>query len=120
MVECNAWKRQQKHRQFLRKPKYGRLESLPATLRMTHGYVRCTWQTHGAPDPLRVKLVADLFHNSKRYISSKKVLRNALGSKARQKTSIVETRICGIRKKISKVGAATTIKAIRYRVYAIG
>ena len=73
-----------------------------------------------SPDPLRVKLVADLFHNSKRYISSNKVLRNALGSKARQKTSIVETRICGIRKKISKVGAATTIKAIRYRVYAIG
>ena len=65
------------------------------------------------------KIVAYLFRKHGRYISSKELLRTVLGSKARQKTTAVETRICGIRKKISAIGAKTTIKTIRYRGYAV-
>ena len=66
------------------------------------------------------KIVAYLFRNPKRYISSEELLHTALGSKARQKTTIVERHICSIRKKIAEIEAKTTIRTIRYHGYVIG
>ncbi len=65
------------------------------------------------------KIVAYLFRNPGRHISSDELLRIALGSNARQKTTVVETRICYIRKKIDTIGATTTIRTNRYRGYII-
>ena len=66
------------------------------------------------------KIVAYLFRNPKRYISSEELLHTALGSKARQKTTIVERHVCSIRKKIAEIEAKTTIRTIRYHGYVIG
>lgn len=66
------------------------------------------------------KIVAYLFRNPKRYISSEELLHTALGSKARQKTTIVERHVCSIRKKIAEIEAKTTIRTIRYHGYGIG
>lgn len=66
------------------------------------------------------KIVAYLFRNPKRHISSKELLHTALGSKARQKTTIVERHVCSIRKKIAEIEAKTTIRTIRYHGYVIG
>ena len=66
------------------------------------------------------KIVAYLFRNPKRYISSEELLHTALGSKARQKTTIVERHVCNIRKKIAEIEAKTTIRTIRYHGYVIG
>ena len=65
------------------------------------------------------KIVAYLFRNPGRHISSDELLRIALGSNARQKTTVVETRICYIRKKIAAIRATTTIRTNRYRGYII-
>ena len=65
------------------------------------------------------KIIAYLFRNPRRHISSDELLRIALGSNARQKTTVVETRICYIRKKIDTIGATTTIRTNRYRGYII-
>ena len=66
------------------------------------------------------KIVAYLFRNPGRHISSDELLRIALGSNARQKTTVVERHICSIRKKIAEIKARTTIRMIRYRGYVIG
>ena len=66
------------------------------------------------------KIVAYLFRNQGRYISSEELLHTALGSKARQKTTIVERHVCNIRKKIAEIEAKTTIRTIRYHGYVIG
>ena len=65
------------------------------------------------------KIIAYLFRNPRRHISSDELLRIALGSNARQKTTVVETRICYIRKKIAAIRATTTIRTNRYRGYII-
>ena len=65
------------------------------------------------------KIVAYLFRNPGRHISSDELLRIALGSNARQKTTVVERHICSIRKKIDTIGATTTIRTNRYRGYII-
>ena len=66
------------------------------------------------------KIVAYLFRNHGRQISSEELLRIALGSKTRQKTTIVERHVCSIRKKIAEIEAKTTIRTIRYHGYVIG
>ena len=63
------------------------------------------------------KIIAYLFRNPRRNISSDELLRIALGSNARQKTTVVETRICYIRKKIAAIRATTTIRTTRYHGY---
>ena len=65
------------------------------------------------------KIVAYLFRNPGRHISSDELLRIALGNNARRKTTVVETRICYIRKKIAAIRATTTIRTNRYRGYII-
>lgn len=65
------------------------------------------------------KIVAYLFRNHGRQISSEELLRIALGSKVKQRTTVVETRICYIRKKIAAIRATTTIRTNRYRGYII-
>ena len=60
------------------------------------------------------KIVAYLFRNASRPISADELLRNALGNVAKHKTTLVETRICGIRKKIAKIGTTAKIRTIRY------
>ena len=65
------------------------------------------------------KIIAYLFRNPRRHISSDELLRIALGSNARQKTTVVERHICSIRKKIDTIGATTTIRTNRYRGYII-
>ena len=65
------------------------------------------------------KIVAYLFRNPGRHISSDELLRIALGSNARRKTTVVERHICSIRKKIDTIGATTTIRTNRYRGYII-
>ena len=66
------------------------------------------------------KIVAYLFRNPGRHISSEELLHTAIGSKARQKTTIVERHVCSIRKKIAEIEAKTTIRTIRYHGYVIG
>ena len=66
------------------------------------------------------KIVAYLFRNPGRHISPEELLHTAFGSKARQKTTIVERHVCNIRKKIAEVEAKTTIRTIRYHGYVIG
>ena len=66
------------------------------------------------------KIVAYLFRNQGRHISSEELLHIAFGSKARQKTTIVERHVCSIRKKIAEIEAKTTIRTIRYHGYVIG
>ena len=65
------------------------------------------------------KIVAYLFHNPRRHISSEELLRIALGSKARQRTTVVERHICSIRKKIDAIGAETTIETVRRQGYML-
>ena len=66
------------------------------------------------------KIVAYLFRNASLPISADELLRNALGNVAKhKKTTLVETRICGIRKKIAKIGTTATIRTIRYQGYVI-
>ena len=65
------------------------------------------------------KIIAYLFRNPGRHISSDELLRIALGSNARRKTTVVERHICSIRKKIDTIGATTTIRTNRYRGYII-
>ena len=65
------------------------------------------------------KIVAYLFRNHGRQISSEELLRIALGSKARQRTTVVERHICSIRKKIDAIGAETTIETVRRQGYML-
>ena len=65
------------------------------------------------------KIVAYLFRNPGRQISSEELLRIALGSKAKQRTTVVERHICSIRKKIAELGAATYIRSLRGKGYVI-
>ena len=65
------------------------------------------------------KIVAYLFRNHGRQISSEELLRIALGSKARQKTTVVERHICSIRKKIATIKAETTIQTVRQKGYIL-
>lgn len=65
------------------------------------------------------KIVAYLFRNPGRDISSDELLRIALGNNARRKTTVVERHICSIRKKIAAIRATTTIRTNRYRGYII-
>ena len=65
------------------------------------------------------KIVAYLFHNPRRHISSEELLRIALGSKARQRTTVVERHICSIRKKIATIKAETTIQTVRRQGYML-
>ena len=65
------------------------------------------------------KIVAYLFRNSGRHISSEELLRSALGSKARQKSTAVERHVCDIRKKLAAINAETTIRTVRYQGYFI-
>ena len=65
------------------------------------------------------KIVAYLFRNPGRHISSDELLRIALGSNARQRTTVVERHICSIRKKIDAIGAETTIQTVRQKGYIL-
>ena len=65
------------------------------------------------------KIVAYLFRNPGRHISSEELLRIALGSKARQRTTVVERHICSIRKKIATIKAETTIQTVRQKGYIL-
>ena len=65
------------------------------------------------------KIVAYLFRNPGRHISSDELLRVALGSKARQRTTVVERHICSIRKKINAINAETTIQTVRRQGYTL-
>ena len=65
------------------------------------------------------KIVAYLFRNHGRQISSDELLRIALGSKARQRTTVVERHICSIRKKINAINAETTIQTVRRQGYML-
>ena len=65
------------------------------------------------------KIVAYLFRNPRRHISSDELLRIALGSNARQKTTVVERHICSIRKKIATIKAETTIQTVRQKGYIL-
>ncbi len=73
------------------------------------------------------KIVAYLFRNHGRQISSEELLRIALGSKARQKTTVAERHkttvaerhICSIRKKIATIKAETTIQTVRRQGYTL-
>ena len=65
------------------------------------------------------KIVAYLFRNPGRHISSDELLRIALGSNARQKTTVVERHICSIRKKIATIKAETTIQIVRQKGYIL-
>ena len=65
------------------------------------------------------KIVAYLFHNPEQYVSSEELLRIALGSKARQRTTVVERHICSIRKKINAINAETTIQTVRRQGYTL-
>ena len=65
------------------------------------------------------KIVAYLFRNPGRHISSDELLRVALGSKARQRTTVVERHICSIRKKIAAIKAETTIQTVRRQGYTL-
>ena len=65
------------------------------------------------------KIVAYLFRNPGRQISSEELLHIALGSKARQKTTVVERHICSIRKKIATIKAETTIPTVRQKGYML-
>lgn len=65
------------------------------------------------------KIVAYLFRNHVRQISSEELLRIALGSNARQKTTVVERHICSIRKKIATIKAETTIQTVRQKGYIL-
>ena len=65
------------------------------------------------------KIVAYLFRNHGRQISSEELLRIALGSKARQRTTVVERHICSIRKKIATIKAETTIQTVKRQGYML-
>ena len=65
------------------------------------------------------KIVAYLFRNPRRHIPSEELLRIALGSKARQRTTVVERHICSIRKKIAAIKAETTIQTVRRQGYML-
>ena len=65
------------------------------------------------------KIVAYLFRNPERHISSEELLRIALGSKAKQRTTVVERHICSIRKKIAAIKAETTIQTVRRQGYML-
>ena len=65
------------------------------------------------------KVVAYLFRNHGRQISSEELLRIALGSKAKQRTTVVERHICSIRKKIATIKAETTIQTVRRQGYML-
>ena len=65
------------------------------------------------------KIVAYLFRNPRRHIPSEELLRIALGSKARQRTTVVERHICSIRKKIAAIKAETTIETVRRQGYML-
>ena len=65
------------------------------------------------------KIGAYLFRNHGRQISSEELLRIALGSNARQKTTVVERHICSIRKKIAAIKAETTIQTVRRQGYIL-
>ena len=65
------------------------------------------------------KIVAYLFRNPRRQIPSEELLRIALGSKARQRTTVVERHICSIRKKIATIKAETTIQTVRQKGYIL-
>ena len=65
------------------------------------------------------KIVAYLFRNASHPTAADELLRNALGKVAKHKTTLVETRICGIRDKIAEIGTTTTIRTIRYQGYVI-
>ena len=65
------------------------------------------------------KIIAYLFRNPRRHISSDELLRIALGSNARQKTTVVERHICSIRKKIAAIKAETTIQTVRRQGYML-
>ena len=65
------------------------------------------------------KIVAYLFRNHGRQISSEELLRIALGSKAKQRTTVVERHICSIRKKIATIKAETTIQTVRQKRYIL-
>ena len=65
------------------------------------------------------KIVAYLFRNHGRQIASDELLRIALGSKARQRTTVVERHICSIRKKIATIKAETTIRSSRGEGYVV-
>ena len=65
------------------------------------------------------KIVAYLFRNHGRQISSEELLRIALGSKAKQRTTVVERHICSIRKKIATIKAETTIQTVRQKGYIL-
>ena len=65
------------------------------------------------------KIVAYLFSNPGRQIASDELLRIALGSKARQRTTVVERHICSIRKKIDAIKTETTIRSSRGEGYVV-
>ena len=65
------------------------------------------------------KIIAYLFHNPGRQISSEELLRIALGSKAKQRTTVVERHICSIRKNIATIKAETTIQTVRQKGYIL-
>ena len=65
------------------------------------------------------KIIAYLFRNPGRHISSDELLRIALGSKAKQRTTVVERHICSIRKKIATIKAETTIQTVRQKGYIL-
>ena len=65
------------------------------------------------------KIVAYLFRNPGRQISSEELLRIALGSKAMQRTTVVERHIGSIRKKIATIKAETTIQTVRRQGYML-
>ena len=65
------------------------------------------------------KIVAYLFRNQSRPAAANELLRDALGSKARQKTTAVERHVCDIRKKLAAIDATTTIRTVRHQGYFI-
>ena len=65
------------------------------------------------------KIVAYLFRNPGRQISSEELLRIALGSKAKQRTTVVERHICSTRKKIATIKAETTIQTVKRQGYML-
>ena len=65
------------------------------------------------------KIIAYLSRNPGRHISSDELLRIALGSKTKQRTTVVERHICSIRKKIATIKAETTIQTVRQKGYIL-
>lgn len=65
------------------------------------------------------KIMLHLLRNMGKPMSADDILLRALGILQLCRTTIVETNICRIRKKIAAIGAKTTIKTVRYSGYVI-